>query len=54
MKRFLDEFSEQVIDFTEVEIEDYREALLNFFNCIVDIDTKNRETLWEGTEKVSI
>lgn len=48
MKRFLDEFSEQVIDFTEVEIEDYREALLNFFNCIVDIDTKNRETLWPG------
>lgn len=48
MKRFLDEFSEQVIDFTEVEIEDYREALLNFFDCIVDIDTKNRETLWPG------
>lgn len=48
MKSFLDEFSEQVIDFNEDEIKEYQTALLKFLDCVVDIDTKYRETLWPG------
>lgn len=48
MKMFLDQFSEQVIDFSDSEIEEYRSALLKFFDCVTDIDTQKKETLWPG------
>ena len=53
IKRFLDEFSDQAINFSEPEIASYKEALLNFFDCVEDISTKKKESLWPGLFVVS-
>lgn len=53
IKRFLDEFSEQAINFSESDIVSYKEALLKFFDCVEDIDTKKKESLWPGLFVVS-
>lgn len=41
----LDEFSEQSMEFKQDEIDEYRDSLLQFLECVQDIDTKTRETL---------
>lgn len=46
INQMLDDFSEKALDFDEEEIQEYKFALEKFIECIYDITTKNRETLW--------
>ena len=46
ISNLLDVFSEEVMNFENNQVEEYRDALQKFFDCVQTIDKKNKETLW--------